>query len=646
VDRTQVMVRRLGDGEPVRVGEVLSRERGVFTVRWNDDGTEESLRLDYRNLLVTEGTLRFISLMDPDQISKRFTADPLRLVLQLLSEHPNGLKATDIKSKLVDLGLEGESVDKAWRSIQTKLAKHGDVAIKGGNKTVKTYAYRVKPSDTPPASLPDVDTPEGAQAPQGTIAPEAAAPEPEETAAAEEPVESFSTRLTSLLGFKQARKISELLAEPLRTGVALGRLDSATIERFSSRLDESDQRTFSTLLLAVPKKTQAVPLPAEIQHEVLDAAIAELLKEAPAEFRVAAGWLLRRVAASSTLPAEVAGPFAQLALFLADNPQKADLEVLDLVAHALSRAVPALGDDVLSPERLALLAQSLPFSEKGGRVPLMVAVHERSPRSLLIPRWWDGASTQALVECGHGRFGKIITSTEILEPIVRPLLERELTQVTTRARLGIFLSLPAELAGQLPVSAFVNAFRRVGRHDPIAAAWAEALGGAEQLAATRDELDRARQETGTAMTLKDEAELLVQELTERCNRLERQLQETQAGVLRRRASQDRQLQIDVMRALADLAAEVEELSVRGVSPDTMIARVHGLTATYDLRRIGLVHEKSEFDLKLHKAIAGDPEPGDEVIIRRPGYIWSSSAEEVMLHKALVEHLQDMPAKSS
>lgn len=51
------MVRRLGDGEHVRVGEVLARERGVFTVRWNDDGTEESLRLDHRNLLVTEGTL-------------------------------------------------------------------------------------------------------------------------------------------------------------------------------------------------------------------------------------------------------------------------------------------------------------------------------------------------------------------------------------------------------------------------------------------------------------------------------------------------------------------------------------------------------------------------------------------------------------
>ncbi|MCF6473862.1 hypothetical protein FAF44_36585 [Nonomuraea sp. MG754425] len=645
MDRTQVMVRRLGDGEHVRVGEVLSRERGVFTVRWNDDETEESLRLDYRNLLVTEGTLRFISLVDPKQISKRFTDDPLRLVLQLLSEFPSGLKATDIKSKLMDFGLDGESVDRAWRSVQTKLAKHGDVTTKGGNKTVKMYVYRAKPSDTPPAPLPDDDTSEGAEASQETIAPEAA-PEPDEIIPAEEPVEPFSTRLSSLLGFKQARKISDLLAEPLRTGVALGRLDSAAIERFSSQLDESDQRTVSTLLLAVPKKVQAVPLPSEVQHGVLGAAIAELLTEAPAEFRAAAGWLLRRVAASPMLVAEVVGPFVQLSLFLTENPQKSDLEVLDFVAHALSRAVPALDDDVLLPERLALLVQALPFSEEGGRVPLMVAVHERSPGSLLIPRWWDGASTEALVECGQGRFGRVIASAEILELIVRPLMERELTEVTTRTRLGVFLRLPVELAEQLPVSAFVNAFRRVGRHDPIIAAWAEALGGEEQLAATRSELAQARQETETAMTLKHEAELLVQELTERCNRLERQLQETQAGVLRRRASQDRQLQIDVMRALADLAAEVEELSVRSVSPDTMIARVHGLTATYDLRPIGLVHEKSEFDLKLHKPIAGDPEPGDEVIIRRSGYIWSSSTEEVVLHKALVEHPQGMPVKSS
>ncbi|PZG51459.1 hypothetical protein C1I98_08455 [Spongiactinospora gelatinilytica] len=629
------MVRRLGDGEHVRVGKVLARERGIFAVRWSDDGTEESLRLDHRNLLVTEGTLRFISLMNPEQISKGFTDDPLRLVLQLLNEHPNGLKATDIKSKLVDLGLDGQSVGRAWRSIQTKLAKHGDVAIRGGNKTAKTYVYRVKPSNTPPVPLPDVGMPKDTEVPQGIIASEAV-PDP---ALAEEPVKPFSTRLASLLGFKQARTIPQLLAEPLRTGVTLGRLDSAAVERFHGQLDESDRRTFSTLLLAVPKKTQAVSLPVEVQHGVLVAAISELLTEAPAELRAAAGWLLRRVAASSTLPAEVAGPFVQLALFLADDPQKADLEVLDLVAHALSRAVPALSEDVVSSDRLALLAQALPFSEKGGRVPLMVAVHERSPASLLSLRWWDGASTETLVECGQGRLGRIIASTEILEPIIRPLLERELAEVTTRARLGIFLRLPAELAEHVPVPAFVNAFQRVGRHDPIAAAWAKALGGEEQLASAREEIDRARQDTETAMTLKNEAERLVQELTERCDRVERQLQETQAGVLRRRASQDRQLQIDVMRALADLAAEVEELSVRGVSSETMIARVHGLAATYGLWPIGPIHEKSAFDLKLHKAIAGDPQPDDEVIVRRPGYIWSSSTEEVVLHKALVEHLK-------
>ncbi|MCA2182794.1 hypothetical protein LDL08_42205 [Nonomuraea glycinis] len=459
------------------MGEVLSRDRGIFTVRWNDDGTEESLRLDHRNLLVTEGTLRFIALMDPDQIRSRFADDPVHLVLQLLSEHADGLKAMDIKSKLVELGIDKGSIDRAWRTIQTKLAKHDNVKVKGRDKAVRAYLHRGKPYDTPPASWPRVDAPEDAEAPEANT-PEAAS-EPEETTPAEAPVESFSTTLTSLLGVKQARAIPDFLAEPLRTGVALGRLDNAALERFHSELDEGDQRIFATLLLAVPKKSWTAPLAAEIHHGVLAAAVAELPAEAPAELRTAAGWLLRRVAALPTPPAEVAGPFVRLALFLADSPQRADLEILDLVAHALSRALPALGDDVVSPERLALLAQALPFSVTGGRVALMVAVHERWRGSLLAPGWWDGASTATLVECGQGQFGKIIASPEILQTIVRPLMERELSEVTTRARLGFFVRLPAELAEQLPVSAFVNAFRRVGRHDPIAAAWAEGLGGEE-----------------------------------------------------------------------------------------------------------------------------------------------------------------------
>ncbi len=613
-------MRRSEDGKSIRVGKVLSREKGVFSVRWNDDGTEENLRLDSRNQLAIEGTLRFMSLMDPDEVIKKFTDDPLGVVLQLLIEHPKGLKAQDVKSKLLEFGLDEASVDKAWKRIQPKLAKHDSVEL-------ASNVYHARPSETPSSvALPDADKAE-----------EIPTPETSQAVASKEPAGSFSERLAKLLDAKQSRDIQEYLAEPLHTGVALGRLDVPAISTFFGELDETDRRIFSTLLLAVPKKTPVESLSPEIWQGVLIAAIAELRSQTSSELLTAARWLLRRVAARPEMSSELVRPFIQLALFLAKDPQKADLEVLDLVAHALSRAIPHLGKDVVSPERVALLAQPLPFSDKGGRVPLMVAVHQRWPGSLLSPRWWDGATTASLVECGQGRFGRIIASPEILESVVRPLLERELAEVTTRARLGLFLSLPAELAEQLPIPAVANAFRRVSRHDPIAAGWAEALSGHEQLVAARNELQRAREEAETATALMTEAERRAQELSERCTRLERELHETQTSVLRRRASQDRQLQIDVMRALADLAAEVEELSARSVSSETMISRIHGLTSAYKMTPIGTIHEKSVFDPRRHKAIAGDPEPGEEVIIRRPGYVWSSSTEEVVLHKALVEH---------
>ncbi len=632
------MVRRLKNGESVRVGKVLSRERGVFSVRWNDDGTEEDLRLDSRNLLAAEGTLRFLSLVAPDEVIRRFTDDALGSVLQLLGEHPKGLKAQDIKSKLLEFGLGKESVDRLWKQIQGRLAKHDDVHV-------ASNVYRVKPSEvlpsvTPPSEAPPSVTAPSVTAPDDGVAgrPEAApAPEPSKTVVPGAAAGSFPARLAALLGAKHPREIQEYLAEPLRTGLALGRLDFSAIDRFLGELDGADRRILSTLLLAVPRKAPEEPLPPEIHRDVLVAAIAEFRSGASSELRPAAGWLLRRVVASSELPGDVAAPLVQLALFLTDAPQRADLDALDLVALALSRAVPGLGKDVLAPERIALLAQPLPFSEKGGRVPLMVAMHQRWPGSLLGSRWWEGATVEDLVECGQGRFGRIVASREILQAVVRPLMERELAAVTTRARLGFFLRLPAELAEQLPVPAVVDAFQRVSRNDPVAETWTEALSDHERLRAARDELRRAREETGAATALADEAERRAQELSEQCSRLERELHETRNTVLKRRASQDRQLQIDVMRALADLAAEVEELSARGVSSDTMVSRVRGLTATYSLIPIGSVHEKSEFDPKIHKVIAGDPEPGEEVMIHRSGYIWSTPHEEVLLHKALVEH---------
>ncbi|WP_189243058.1 hypothetical protein [Planobispora rosea] len=108
-----------------------------------------------------------------------------------------------------------------------------------------------------------------------------------------------------------------------------------------------------------------------------------------------------------------------------------------------------------------------------------------------------------------------------------------------------------------------------------------------------------------------------------------------ARELTRQERRERQLKIDAMRALAELAAEIEELTARDVSFDTLISRVRGLATCHRLTAIGSAGADAGFDPKRHQMICGNAEPGTAVVIHRPGYTWRHADEEIVLSKALV-----------
>jgi hypothetical protein len=102
------------------------------------------------------------------------------------------------------------------------------------------------------------------------------------------------------------------------------------------------------------------------------------------------------------------------------------------------------------------------------------------------------------------------------------------------------------------------------------------------------------------------------------------------------AARRRQAEIDAVRALAELASEAEELAVNEARTEALVHRVRARVKRSGLEPIGRAGDETTFDRKRHKPISGSIRDGAPVIVVRPGYIWRSPAEDVLVVKAVVE----------
>jgi hypothetical protein len=131
----------------------------------------------------------------------------------------------------------------------------------------------------------------------------------------------------------------------------------------------------------------------------------------------------------------------------------------------------------------------------------------------------------------------------------------------------------------------------------------------------------------------DDAELA--QLRAEKARLEAMLRDTHHQQVSFRAAQDRQLRIDSIRTLAEMAIEVEELAANGAEPEVIIERVRALAEINELEPIGQVGQTTTYDPAQHRPLAGQPDTGSEVSVVRPGYTWHAEDDDVLLEKAIV-----------
>ncbi len=128
----------------------------------------------------------------------------------------------------------------------------------------------------------------------------------------------------------------------------------------------------------------------------------------------------------------------------------------------------------------------------------------------------------------------------------------------------------------------------------------------------------------------------IETLTARCEELEGRLMVADTRSAELRQAQERQLKIDAIRALAELAMEVEELTVSDAEPQVLVHRVRARVRREGLEPIDRAGEETIFDRTRHKPIVGGISDGVPVLVVRPGYTWKAPDGDVLIGKAVVE----------
>lgn len=679
-------------GGPVRVGAVLSRSRGIYQVRWEDDGTEETLKIGGRNQFAPRGSLRHHFLLDRESATTMFDEDPAGVVRRLLQENESGLTRSKIREKLDALGLDRDRVGARWKLIDRFLTTSDDVGMTGKAVAAifkwkppkKRRAEASEQSAVEPAvpaprqaecQLPSPTTsasgvengpveqavreagetrqtsrelPTEAEQSQLAVSPSPATteqalpatdePQPDAATAA-----SLQDRLAEATGEDTSRPLQYYLSKPLAVGARLGQLDNQQLDDLSTDLEEHDAAAVRALLLALPRQSAVVDRTATPTGEaatlLLTSAAAEIQAYAEPEPEVitAAAALLRRITAGNLSTAAIS-PLVTLASTVSAKHSGDATPLIDGVAVALSSLLPSVSRDeraTVDLDRLAPLVRSLPFTRDGGRAALIAAVAKVRAKSVQHDAWWAGATLDDLAVCATGVLAAVTSRPEVAARYLHPLVLRELSATESRRRLTFLLGLPGEFVAGLPSDAVVAAFHRVAATDPVVAAWTGALAQEQRVESLRRTAEQAEAVAAEADQRAEAAERRATALADRCTQLEETLRAEHRQTSSLRSAQDRQLQIDVIRSLAGLAAEVEELAVEQTGPEVLVERVRALVSAQALEPIGQAGQKLTFDPTAHEPIVGSPGGGTAVTVIRPGYRWRPAGEDILIEKALV-----------
>ncbi|MBC7596849.1 MAG: hypothetical protein H7288_23505 [Kineosporiaceae bacterium] len=656
MSNAEVVIRIAVEGRPPRRGVVAAMRPGSLkrlTVRWDDDGSTEDIELGKGFLKAPENSLRVQKALDFDELVKRFTASPSSVFWDALEEYPDkSMTAARLRQVLVDLGLDG--VSDAWKSAKKELTAREGLQVNGtGAKQTFTRHKVAAPSGVPEkarARTPIQNLERESPRPNPSPAPTVVKPEGRPT----QPMPAAARRIQSPGNELAAVKSSEptpdavRLAPPALVNPTTRPLAAAFEYRARPDAAEGhipDQRPAWLSALAgasVARKPSGQGdgaattwLASAHSIEVLNAAAMEVAARPEGNLVAALMAFGARIAATNTLPALLPA-LVRVATVLASTQQDDSAKrfnfALGLVANVLSTS--GIASCASEVEELLHLAARVPLTAGGGRAGLIAAVARAQPHMIEDLRVWRGLTWEELVINAEGVLQLVFARAAVQASIVTPIVDGFVSRIERRRQIGQLLSAPKLLVEHIAPSAIAQVFSRVAANEQIFAEWAKAFRDEERVTELTSALEEARQESGVAVRESAAAADAVKSLKVELAAAQAKLVAAAEEGLSLRSQESRQISIDAMRSLAQVAATVEQ-DAGIIDATQMVRKVHALVGRQGIEQFAAVGDEVAFDSSLHVAPGSRPEFGERVSVGRSGYKWSIAEETLVLVHATV-----------
>lgn len=438
---------------------------------------------------------------------------------------------------------------------------------------------------------------------------------------------------------------ADIASRPLHYSTVLADATAEQLLRLS-RVKGAERRTIDLALWACPRELEGIGLGRAPRASALTMLIQNATREMLTRQRVgdlAGAWAhgatkLTRSVGSGALAADLALRFVAAGARLGLKDQRVAVQLAEYVENLVSRdagrdVIASEDDDVL--DGLAVVLGWLPLDDKN-RAACLAALGAQTPRLISHPRWWAELTVDALHQLATTRLASLLRRDDVSSAVVKPLVQQQSRKPLTRRMIGDLISLPDFAAAHVDPGEFAAAWRRAAQENPTVQAWLNALVRPERLDAAKSALALERQNLARLQGDLDRASRSVAALEEKVERLTGDLEAARSRRLSEDVARDRQIRIDLLRALAQVAVAIATSPAADDGP--LADRLKFLLERQGLRVLGAPGMQVAFEPEQHELITGAPaQRGDEVTVRNVGYVHEDQhSESVVLIRALVE----------
>jgi len=633
---------------------VVSADNDELTIRW--DGSKEVVSYEphAKDLVVAVGSLTHRIYSEREDLLGFFRKQPEEIFYEALAAPgPSGKTIGDLSTILAPLGLDEKTIAVAWEKSFGALAKRSDVKFSGAKNPTPGATYRLAEKEIPSAKATSASKPVRMSLPNATVGLryvlEAIRKKQNPVAPLiEDDHNSFAEKLLSeIVGGEKKQRLAispqefwDLvdLAHALSaaewkqlTSLHTSRRDQlmlATLATKPGKLAENLLKTFSW----APTKT-AAHLLVQLRKDLSSRKSNE---PSLGSNRTAFLEVIIYLAGHNHLAIldfqEVFRATQLIQGVKASHTQKASDLLLRYLANELVAGGPEIASQI-EPKEIAAVLEHLPLVENGPRVAIMVALSKANPAELENIYWWRGWGSWSDIEMlGNPSLLDVLRSEGLTNSVRKPAVDQFLKTISTRDFLARAISGHRILAELIEPASFASVALKAAKNDPLLSGWLDAV-------SRKDEFESLKK-TSEALNLTlatKEAELSQAKADSKTRgvamaQLERKISAMKSESSEMLTSERRQLVIDAKRALAEVAASLEKVSLGGDNAP-VLSKIRAQIARHGVSCFAENGRTVDFDPLLHNSPGGDPVSGSKVDVGRGGYKWDE--ENIVLVKALV-----------